>query len=205
MTREPTGYRNAGRISWIAGAILLLFLLLPLVVTIWGSGWSGLTTVVRQLDIMRSIGLTFLAALIATAIALVLGTPLAYQLARRDFHGKSLIEGLIDIPLVIPHTAAGIALLMVFGTSGTGWKTFCLPWPVLHGQPGRDSGGHAVRERSPVRQFGTGVLRSCGHAVGTWRPHVGRVPVAVFLDRGRTAGLAGDPGRRSADVGPWDK
>ena len=124
MTREPTGYRNAGRISWIVGAILLLFLLLPLVVTIWDSGWNGLTTVVRQLDIMRSIGLTFLAALIATAIALVLGTPLAYQLARRDFHGKSLIEGLIDIPLVIPHTAAGIALLMVFGRQGVVGRPF---------------------------------------------------------------------------------
>lgn len=124
MTREPTGYRSAGWISWIAGAILLLFLLLPLVATIWGSGWSGLAKVVTELDILHAIGLTFLAALIATAIALVLGTPLAYQLARRDFPGKSLVEGLIDIPLVIPHTAAGIALLMVFGRQGVVGRPF---------------------------------------------------------------------------------
>ncbi|NLF03396.1 MAG: ABC transporter permease, partial [Anaerolineales bacterium] len=39
----------------------------------------------------------------------------AYLLARREFRGKRLVEGLIDLPLVIPHTAAGVALLMAFG------------------------------------------------------------------------------------------
>jgi len=118
VTREPTGRRSIGWISWVLGGLLLLFLLVPLVVTVWGGGWSGVARVVRQLEVLRAIGITFLAALIATAIALALGTPLAYQLARRDFPGKSLVEGLIDIPLVIPHTAAGIALLMVFGRHG---------------------------------------------------------------------------------------
>jgi molybdate/tungstate transport system permease protein len=89
-----------------------------LVVTVARGGWSGLAQVVRQWDVLRSIGLTFLAALIATVVAIFLGTPLAYLLARGDFPGKSVIEGLVDIPLVIPHTAAGIALLMVFGRHG---------------------------------------------------------------------------------------
>ncbi|MEA2008734.1 MAG: ABC transporter permease, partial [Chloroflexota bacterium] len=52
---------------------------------------------------------------IATATAFVLGVPLAYLLARATFPGKRLVEGLIDLPIVIPHSAAGIALLMVFG------------------------------------------------------------------------------------------
>jgi molybdate/tungstate transport system permease protein len=124
LTRDPTGYRRTGWIYWLAGALLLLFLILPLIATLVNGGWSGLGQVVREWDVLSSIGLTFLAGLIATAVAFVLGTPLAYLLARRDFPGKSVVEGLVDIPLVIPHTAAGIALLMVFGRQGLVGKPF---------------------------------------------------------------------------------
>ena len=44
--------------------------------------------------------------------------PLAYVLARRRFPGKRLVEGLIDLPVVLPHTAAGVALLVVYGHDG---------------------------------------------------------------------------------------
>jgi molybdate/tungstate transport system permease protein len=47
--------------------------------------------------------------------ALVMGIPLAWILARRDFPGRRVLEGLIDLPVIIPHTAAGIALLSVWG------------------------------------------------------------------------------------------
>jgi molybdate/tungstate transport system permease protein len=59
--------------------------------------------------------LTIYAALIATLIGLFLGVPLAYLLARHQFRGKRFLEGLIDVPIVIPHSAAGVALLFVFG------------------------------------------------------------------------------------------
>ncbi len=52
--------------------------------------------------------------------------PLAYLLARYRFRGKRLVEGIIDLPVVIPHTAAGIALLMVFGSQGLLGKWFGL-------------------------------------------------------------------------------
>ena len=118
MTRSPTGHGRTGWIFWVIGGLLLAFIVLPLVVTIIHGGWSGLVDVAREWGVLRSIGITFLAAFIATIIAFVLGTPLAYQLARRDFPGKSVVQGLVDVPLVIPHTAAGIALLMVFGRHG---------------------------------------------------------------------------------------
>lgn len=118
MTTDPTGYRRTGWVFWALGGLLLLFVVLPLAVTIIDGGWSGLAKVAREWGVLRSIGITFLGALIATAVAFVLGTPLAYLLARRRFLGKSVIQGLVDVPLVIPHTAAGIALLMVFGRQG---------------------------------------------------------------------------------------
>ena len=62
--------------------------------------------------------LTFGAAAIATGLAGMGGIPLAYLLARRRFAGKRLVEAVVDLPIVIPHTAAGIALLMVFGGRG---------------------------------------------------------------------------------------
>ena len=59
--------------------------------------------------------LTLRASLIATIAALITGIPLAYIFARKEFPGKKILEGLIDIPVIIPHTAVGIALLSAWG------------------------------------------------------------------------------------------
>ncbi len=69
-------------------------------------------------DVWSVIVLTYFAALTSTAIAVLFGTPLAYVLARYEFYGKRIIESLMDLPAVIPHTVAGIALLSVLGSSG---------------------------------------------------------------------------------------
>lgn len=102
----------------LAGGILILFILLPLVNTIITTQPENLALTVADPSVSRSIGLTFLAAAIATGLAALFGLPLAYLLARIQFPGKRLVEGIVDLPVVIPHTAAGIALLMVFGSKG---------------------------------------------------------------------------------------
>ncbi len=71
-------------------------------------------------EVLSSIILTFETALYATLFALIFGTPLSYLLARYRFRGKSVLEALINLPIIIPHTAAGIALLMVFGSGYLG-------------------------------------------------------------------------------------
>lgn len=101
-----------------AGLLILLFIMLPLLATIFGSSPSELATGLGDREVFSAIWITFFSALIATAIALVVGVPLAYLLARRDFPGKNLMQGIIDLPIIIPHTAAGVALLMVFGRRG---------------------------------------------------------------------------------------
>jgi molybdate/tungstate transport system permease protein len=97
------------------GLIVLLFIAVPLAKMIFGSDPQILWQTLTDRQVLESIWLTLYAALIATAVGCVLGIPLAYLLARTEFRGKRLIEGLIDIPIVVPHTAAGIALLFVFG------------------------------------------------------------------------------------------
>jgi len=72
--------------------------------------------------VLRSVGLTLYASFLATLITIFFGTPLAYVLARHTFPGKSFVESMIDVPVIIPHSVAGIALyalLMRRGAVGT--------------------------------------------------------------------------------------
>lgn len=99
----------------VLGALILLFILIPLIKTAVSSSPGTLWSTLLEEEVTYSILLTIFAALIATVAGLFLGVPLAYLLARHQFRGKRFIEGLIDVPIVIPHSAAGIALLFVFG------------------------------------------------------------------------------------------
>jgi len=117
--REGTGRRVRASPFLVAlaaaGSLLVLFVLLPLLATLLGTSPSDLAAAVTDGEVAGSLGLTFYAAAWATLLALVTGVPLAYVLARYAFPGKDWLEGLMNLPIVIPHTAAGIALLMVFG------------------------------------------------------------------------------------------
>ena len=95
--------------------IILLFLSVPLLKMIFGSDLKMLMETLKQKDVVNAIWLSLKISLWATLFVLITGLPLAYIIARYNFFGKSIIEALIDIPIMIPHTAAGIALLMVFG------------------------------------------------------------------------------------------
>jgi molybdate/tungstate transport system permease protein len=99
----------------LAGSLLLLFVLLPLLSMLLGTKSDAVWEALSDAEVLVALGLTFYAAAWATLLALLTGVPLAYLLARRDFRGKAWVEGVVNLPIVIPHTAAGIALLMVFG------------------------------------------------------------------------------------------
>ncbi|MGC9398190.1 MAG: ABC transporter permease [Anaerolineae bacterium] len=99
----------------VLGALLVLFVAVPLLYTVTGSSPTLLWKTLLDPEVRQAILLTFTSSALATALAFVTGVPLAYLLARVDFPGKRLVEGLVDVPIVIPHSAAGIALLMVFG------------------------------------------------------------------------------------------
>jgi molybdate/tungstate transport system permease protein len=99
----------------LAGALLLLFVLLPLLSMLLGTAPAALWSSFFDADVLAAVLLTFYAAAWATLLALFTGVPLAYLLARYDFPGKAWVQGVINLPIVVPHTAAGIALLTVFG------------------------------------------------------------------------------------------
>jgi len=95
--------------------MMLVFILTPIIKTCISSSPGTLWDTLLEEEVYLSIMVTAWAGLIATFIGLFLGVPLAYLLARHNFRGKRLLESLIDVPIVIPHSAAGIALLFVFG------------------------------------------------------------------------------------------
>jgi molybdate transport system permease protein len=66
----------------------------------------------------EAMRLSLLTTGLTLVVALLLGTPVAWLLARRDFPGRSLLDGLIELPMVLPPAVAGIGLLMAFGRRG---------------------------------------------------------------------------------------
>jgi molybdate transport system permease protein len=106
-------------LSWALAALLVLYLVVPVVALLLrtfgsGEGWDEKTlSVLRQ-----AIGLSLSTTGIAMLFVLVLGTPLAYLLARRRFPGATVVEALVDLPIVLPPAVAGIALLVAFGRNG---------------------------------------------------------------------------------------
>ncbi|MHC1567440.1 MAG: ABC transporter permease subunit [Candidatus Syntropharchaeia archaeon] len=105
----------------LIGFFILAFIVLTLantIVTQMLLDLDGFIRTTRDPSVWDAIFLSAYTALLATAIAFISGVPLAYLLARENFIGKGLIEGIVDLPIVVPHTVAGIALLTVFGRYG---------------------------------------------------------------------------------------
>jgi molybdate/tungstate transport system permease protein len=97
------------------GAVLVLFIVGPLLRLLAESSSSGLVESLHDPELRDSISLTVFTASVATLVAGGLGIPLAYLLARVPFPGRRIIQGLVDLPVVVPHPVAGIALLLFLG------------------------------------------------------------------------------------------
>jgi len=95
----------------LLSGLVLLFVIGPLVGMFVASSPDQLFETSKDPEVQRSIGLTLWVSMAATIIFALGGIPLAYLLARKDFTMKRVILGIIDLPIVIPHSAAGIAIL----------------------------------------------------------------------------------------------
>lgn len=102
----------------VLGATLLLFLAVPIVTMVAKQPPKGLAETFAEPEVRSALWVSVSAAAVSTGIALVFGVPLAYVLARRSFPGKVAIEALVDMPVAVPHTVAGIALLTVLSPDG---------------------------------------------------------------------------------------
>ncbi len=96
----------------------LLFLLLPLAGLAARVTFRQLLASLDTTTVQQAISLSLRTSAAAMGLAVALGTPVAYLLARRRFRLKRLLEALVDLPVVLPPAVAGLALLMAFGRNG---------------------------------------------------------------------------------------
>ncbi|MBK9356485.1 MAG: ABC transporter permease [Bacteroidales bacterium] len=106
-------YRSFYLWANLLGAFVLLFIVAPLAGIVLSTDFKDVASALSDNEVGTSIWLTIFSSIIATLVFAALSLPLAWLLARKKFAFKRLITGIIDLPVVIPHTAAGIALLGV--------------------------------------------------------------------------------------------
>ena len=104
---------------WTLALLLVLFLAVPIAALVVRALGAGSRWDTRTFDTLRqALGLSMATTALTMVVVIVLGTPLAYLLARRRFRGAAAVEALVDLPIVLPPAVAGIALLVAFGRQG---------------------------------------------------------------------------------------
>lgn len=98
-----------------AGLLLVFSLLFPIISLLVGQDLHSYDVLLRDPRIRAAMSLTLVTAGISTLLLLLFVVPLAYALSRLRFPGRQVLLSLIDLPIVIPQSAAGIALLLIWG------------------------------------------------------------------------------------------
>ena len=117
--RTRRGRGLAVQVAVAATTIVLVgFLALPFVALLLRVSPAQMFARLGEPVVRDALRLSFVTSAAATFIVVLLGLPVAYLLATREFFGKRVVEVLIDLPMVLPPTVAGFALLMAFGRMG---------------------------------------------------------------------------------------
>jgi molybdate transport system permease protein len=120
----------------VLGVALVVLLGLPLLSLVLRVSPAALLDRLGEPLLLQALRLSLLTSLAATITVVAVGLPVAYALAMTDFHGKRLLEVLIELPMVLPPTVAGVALLMAFGRTGLAggalaWAGITLPFTTM--------------------------------------------------------------------------
>lgn len=103
-----------GLLAACAAALLVL----PLVGLVLRAPWTSIGDLAGRASVREALRLSLLCSLAALGLSTVLGVPLAWVLARRDFPGRALLRALSVLPMVLPPVVGGLALLLAFGRRG---------------------------------------------------------------------------------------
>ena len=96
----------------LSGSLLLLFVL-PIAALLTYSHFGKILEAAGNPAVRSALWLTFFASGIAVLAALTFGVPLGYVLARRSFPGRSIVESLVALPVVVPHLLVGLGLFFL--------------------------------------------------------------------------------------------
>ncbi|MCP3937382.1 MAG: molybdate ABC transporter permease subunit [Actinomycetia bacterium] len=119
---ESTGPRRVRESApWplvVLGIIGVALFVVPLLGLATRTPWGDLTELITSDVVADALRLSLVTSLLATAISLVLGVPLAWLLARVEFPGRNVVRAVVTLPMVLPPVVGGAALLFAFGRRG---------------------------------------------------------------------------------------
>ncbi len=118
---HPTPLAKNKSSIWLIVLPSLLFaslLGLPILALLLEGAGTDLSAMLKDAHLVAALGLSLSTSATSTLFAVLTGTPLAYALARWNFRGRSLLELILDLPIVLPPSVAGLALLLAFGRRG---------------------------------------------------------------------------------------
>ncbi|MHA4778925.1 ABC transporter permease [Streptomyces sp. MSC1_001] len=102
----------------VPAMLAIAFLLLPLVGVLARTEWDALGAHLTSPATVEALTLSVVVSFWALGLSLLLGVPLAWLLARVPFRGKAIVRSLVLLPMVLPPTVGGVALLLAFGRRG---------------------------------------------------------------------------------------
>ena len=114
MTRRLSSPRGLAVLGIPAAALVIV----PVIAVAWRTPWAGFWSAVSSDASRNALILSLRTSLVATILALLFGTPLAWFLANTPFRGRALVRSLVILPMVLPPVVGGVALLYAFGRRG---------------------------------------------------------------------------------------
>ncbi len=118
MSRAPRTLGRAPLGLVLPAALAAALLVVPLVTLVLDTPWGSFVEQLGTTAVRDALWLTVLASAVTVVACLLLGTPLAWLLARVDFPGRSLLRAAVAVPLVLPPVVAGVALVTALGRNG---------------------------------------------------------------------------------------
>ncbi|MFI1211461.1 ABC transporter permease [Streptomyces sp. NPDC020802] len=116
-SRRSRGFRTPLPLA-LPALLAIVFLVLPLAGILARTDWADLGGHLSDPDTSEALRLSLVVSFWSLGLSLVLGVPLAWLLARVPFRGKALVRSLVLLPMVLPPTVGGVALLLAFGRRG---------------------------------------------------------------------------------------
>ncbi len=106
-------------IFFFFAVVLVVFVLMPLLRLITLPSFHLLMNAFKDKSALTSILNSLIYSFLTAVLSLLFGVPLAFLMVKKRFgRFEKLIETIVDLPLAVPHTVAGIALLFIFGRAG---------------------------------------------------------------------------------------
>ncbi|WP_024759251.1 ABC transporter permease [Streptomyces exfoliatus] len=116
---RPSGHGPRTPVVLAVPALLaVVFLVLPLVGVLARTEWGAFAAHLTDPDTVQALKLSLVVSFWALGLSLLLGVPLAWLLGRVPFRGKAIVRSLVLLPMVLPPTVGGVALLLAFGRRG---------------------------------------------------------------------------------------